>query len=452
MEVYELPDSDPLLSQLILQAALIALNAVFACAEIAIISINDNKLDKMAASGDKRAKKLKSLTSQPARFLATIQIGITLAGYLGSAFAAGNFAGRLAAWLSGLVPKASLETLETFSIVLITLILSFFSLVVGELVPKRIAMQNAEKLGLALSGFIYLLSKAAAPVVWLLTKSTNGVLMLLQVDPHAQGDEISEEEIRMMVDVGSEKGAIDEDEKNFINNVFEFDDMTANEIMTHRTEVSMLWLEESDDEWRATITESRFSCYPICDESADDIFGVLYAKDYFRLKDRDRDTVLAKAVRPPQFVPESVHADVLFKNMKKSRNHFAIVLDEYGGMSGVVTMNDLLEQIVGDLEDDSSMPEDEPLIERLDSKTWRISGSAPLDMVSQNLSISLPDEEYATFAGMVLGILGTVPDDGQTPEIEEYGLAIKVTDIKEHRLENAVVAVLDKEPPPRARA
>jgi putative hemolysin len=445
LEAMELPEDDPLLSQLLLQVALVALNAVFACAEIAIISINDNKLDKMAATGDKRAQKLKSLTSQPAKFLATIQIGITLAGYLGSAFAAGNFSERLSGWLQGIFPMVSMDTLEPFSIVAITLILSYFSLVVGELVPKRVAMQNAEKLGLALSGLIYALSKAASPVVWLLTKSTNGLLRLMRVDPHAQGDEISEEEIRMMVDVGSEKGAIDEDEKYFINNVFEFDDKTANEIMTHRTEVSMLWLEESDEEWQVTIEESRYSCYPICDESADDIYGVLYAKDFFRLKERSREEVLKKAVRPPQFVPESVHADVLFKNMKKSRNHFAVVLDEYGGMSGVVTMNDLLEEIVGDLEDDSSIPEDEPLIERIDSKTWRISGSAPLDLVSASLAIPLPDEEYQTFAGMVLGILGTVPDDGQTPEIEEYGLAIKVTDIKEHRLENAVVAVLDKE-------
>jgi putative hemolysin len=437
-------EEDPLLGPLILQLLLILVNALFACAEIAIISINDNKLERMSASGDKRAKRLSELVGQPAKFLATIQIGITLAGFLGSAFAADNFSDRLVSWLIEMGVPISEKTLDSIAVVAITIVLSFFTLVLGELVPKRIAMQKAESLGLAMSGMIYFISKAFAPVVWLLTKSTNGLLLLLQIDPHAQSDEVSEEEIRMMVDVGSEKGAIDEDEKYLINNVFEFDDKDAEEIMTHRTEVSMLWLEESDEEWSETIIQSRHSCYPICGESADDIVGILYSKDYFRLKDRSRDIVMEKAVRQPQFIPESVHADVLFKNMKKSRNHFAVVLDAYGGMSGVVTMSDLLELIVGDLEDDISVPEEQPLIERIDSKTWRVSGSAPLDEVALSLNIKLPEHEYDTFAGMVLGLLGTVPDDGQTPEIEEFGLAIKVTEIKEHRLENTVVAVLDK--------
>ena len=429
--------------QIILQLALILLNAVFACAEIAVISMNDNKLAKLTSQGDKRAKRLTKLTSQPARFLATIQVGITLAGFLASAFAADNFSGRLADRLIKLGVNVSPEALRTISVIIITVILSYFTLVLGELVPKRVAMRKAEKLALAMSGFIYFISKAFAPVVWLLTVSTNGLLRLFGVDPTENDEEDTEEEIRMMVDVGTERGTIDQDEKDMIQNIFEFDDTSAADIMTHRTEVTVLWLDEDDEQWEKTINESRFSVYPICFESPDDIVGVLYAKEYFRLKDKSRDNVMDQAVRDAYFVPETIRTDVLFRNMKKTRNHFAVVIDEYGGMSGIVTMNDLLEQLVGELEDDISVPEEEPLIEAIDSNTWRIRGIAPLELVSEKLGIELPEDDYITFGGLVFGILGTIPSDGSTPVIEEFGLVIKVTEIKNHRLESAVVYVTE---------
>ena len=429
--------------QIILQLALILLNAVFACAEIAVISMNDNKLAKLTSQGDKRAKRLTKLTSQPARFLATIQVGITLAGFLASAFAADNFSGRLADRLIKLGVNVSPEALRTISVIIITVILSYFTLVLGELVPKRVAMRKAEKLALAMSGFIYFISKAFAPVVWLLTVSTNGLLRLFGVDPTENDEEDTEEEIRMMVDVGTERGTIDQDEKDMIQNIFEFDDTSAADIMTHRTEATVLWLDEDDEQWEKTINESRFSVYPICFESPDDIVGVLYAKEYFRLKDKSRDNVMDQAVRDAYFVPETIRTDVLFRNMKKTRNHFAVVIDEYGGMSGIVTMNDLLEQLVGELEDDISVPEEEPLIEAIDSNTWRIRGIAPLELVSEKLGIELPEDDYITFGGLVFGILGTIPSDGSTPVIEEFGLVIKVTEIKNHRLESAVVYVTE---------
>ncbi|NLK88429.1 MAG: HlyC/CorC family transporter, partial [Clostridiaceae bacterium] len=250
--------------QLMLQLVLILVNAVFACAEIAVISMNDAKLAKLTAAGDKRAIRLSGLTSQPARFLATIQVGITFAGFLGSAFAADNFSDRLVMWLLRLGIGIPERTLDTISVIFITLILSYFTLVLGELVPKRIAMKNAERLALAISGLVHFISKVFAPLVWLLTISTDGMLRLFGIDPHAADDEITEEEIRMMVDEGSEKGAIDPEEKAMIQNVFEFDDKTAKEIMTHRTEVSLLWLEESDEQWEKTITESKHTIYPVC--------------------------------------------------------------------------------------------------------------------------------------------------------------------------------------------
>ncbi len=439
-----MPEEDPLIWQLLLQLTLILINAVFACAEIAVISMNDNKLERLSSTGDKRAVKLLSLTKQPAKFLATIQVGITFAGFLGSAFAADNFSDKLVNTLVSMGVTMPIETLDTIAVIVITLILSYFTLVLGELVPKRIAMQNSEALGLAMSGLIYFISKLFGPLVWFLTISTNGLLRLLRIDPNAAGDEVTEEEIRMMVDVGTENGSIDQDEKEIIHNVFEFDNMTADDVMTHRTEVSLLWLEENDQAWEDTIVESRHTNYPICDESMDDIIGILNTKDYFRMKDRSRENVMKKAVRSAQFIPESVRADVLFRNMKNKRNHFAVVLDEYGGMSGVVTMNDLLEQLVGDLEDDATVPLEKPLIERIDSKTWRVGGIASLEDVATTIGSQLPIDEYDTFSSMVFGLLGTVPEDGEMPELEEFGLAIKVTEIFEHRLETAIVTVVDK--------
>ena len=432
-------ESDPILWQLLLQIFLIMLNAIFACAEIAVISINDNKLAKMAAGGDKRALRLIKLTEQPAQFLSVIQVGITLAGFLGSAFAAGNFSAKLVDWLVSIGVKLSVTMLDTISVIVITLILSYFTLVLGELVPKRIAMRKAEAIALAMSGLIYSIAKLFAPVVWLLTKSTNGLLRLLGIDPNADDEEVTEEEIRLMVDAGSEKGAIDLDEKEFIHNIFDFDDKTAEEVMTHRIEVSLLWMEEDEEQWEKTINESAHSVYPVCDKNADDVIGVLKIKDYFRMKDKTRETVMERCVKPAYFIPETVRTDVLFRNMKANRNHFAIVLDEYGGMSGVITMNDLLEELVGDLEDDASAPIEKPPVESIDSQTWKINGSAPLEIVSNHLGIALPDDEYETFGGLVFGLLGKIPDDGSTPELEEYGLNIKITSIKEHRLETALV-------------
>ena len=431
---------------LLLQLILIICNAIFACAEIAVISMNDNRLAKLAAEGDKRAVRLARLTSQPARFLATIQVAITLSGFLGSAFAADNFSDGIVDWLIGLGVKISPNTLNTIAVVLITLILSYVTLIFGELVPKRVAMRKAEKLSLAISGLVSFISKLFAPIVWLLTVSTNAILRLVGIDPNEKDEEVSEEEIRMMVDVGSEKGVIDAEEQMMIQNVFEFDDLSVEEFATHRTDMVVLWEDETVEQWNETIRESRHSLYPVCGETADDVIGVLNAKDYFRLEDRTRENILREAVRPAYFVPQSIRADVLFRQMKKTRNHFAVVLDEYGGVQGIVTMNDLLEQLVGDLDDDIGMPEEPGEIEQLDESTWRILGTAPLDDVAEQLHVTLPTEEYETFGGFVFGSYGSVPDDGTQFEIDACGLHIKVVEIAEHRVEQALVCLLRGEP------
>ena len=432
-----------ILLMILLQVFLILLNAVFASAEIAVISINDAKLARMVAEGDKRAVRLARLTSQPARFLATIQVAITLSGFLGSAFAAENFSDGLVNWLVGLGVGIPAATLDAIAVVIITLILSYFTLIFGELVPKRVAMRKAESLALGISGLISAIAKLFAPIVWFLTASTNAVLRLLGIDPNTEEETVSEEEIRMMVDVGTQKGTIDHEEKQFIQNVFEFDDLTAGEIATHRTDLTILWQEESMEEWASTIHNSRHTRYPVCGESADDVVGILNAKDYFRLTDRSRETVMEQAVETPYFVPDSVKADVLFRNMKGSCHPLAVVLDEYGGMTGIVTINDLVEQLVGDLGEEDVCRSDFPLIEAVDSGTWKIRGEAPLEEVAQALGVTLPCEDFDTFNGLIFGAMATIPEDGATIEVETAGLVIRVTEIRNHQVVMALVCLAE---------
>ncbi len=427
---------DSILFMILLQVVLIMLNAVFACAEIAVISMNDNKLAKMVAEGDKRAIKLAHLTSRPARFLATIQVAITLSGFLGSAFAAENFSGVLVDWVLGLGVAVPENVLDSIAVILITIILSYFTLVFGELVPKQVAMRKAEPLALAMAGLITAISKIFSPLVSFLTVSTNAVLRLMGIDPNAQDDEVSEEEIRMMVDVGSEKGTIDDEEREFIQNVFEFDDLDADDICTHRTDVIMLDLEDSMEEWKEILWNTRHTFYPICDGSTDNVVGILKAKEYFRLEDKSRENVMAHAVDSAYFVPEKIKADALFRNMKKDRKKIAVVLDEYGGVSGIITINDLVEQLVGDLGNDE---EEELLIEKIDEQTWKIHGSASMDDVSEKLELKLESEEFETFNGMIYHALEGVPKDGETVQLEVSGLKIHVTKIEDHQVQTAIV-------------
>lgn len=336
--------------QLILQVALIALNAVFACAEIAVISAKDARIAALAQEGNRRAIRLERLTNQPARFLATIQVAITLSGFLGSAFAADNFSEPLVAWIVGLGFEANRAILDTVAVVLITLTLSYLTLIFGELVPKRLAMKNAEKLALAVSGLVTFISIVFKPIVSLLTASTNGMLRLLRVNPDEDEEVYSEEEIRMMATAGSQQGTIGEQENEFIQNLFEFDDLRAEEFATHRTKMSVLWAGGTTEEWEREIFSSRHSLYPVCHDTTDKVVGILDIKDYFALPERSAEEAMKSAVKEPYFVPESIKADVLFSRMREDRLRIVVVLDEYGGVTGIVTLSDLLELLVGDLD------------------------------------------------------------------------------------------------------
>ncbi len=432
-----------LIGPLILQLVLILLNAVFAMAEIAVISMNDAKLNRLSEQGNKSARRLIKLKSDPAKFLATIQVAITLAGFMGSAFAAENFSDPLVSLLKKLIPSASVSLLDSISVVVITLILSYLSLIFGELVPKRLAMRKTESMALGVSGTVFGLSRIFAPVVWLLTLSTNGVLHLLGLDPNADEEEVSEEDIRMMAEVGAETGAIEEDEREIIENIFEFDDLTVGEILVHRTDVSLLWMEEGDAEWENTIRSTRFTMYPVCDGSIDNIVGVLDTKDYFRLEERSREEVLKKAVRTPYFIPSGAKADVTFRNMKRNRVSFAVVLDEYAGFSGILSIKDLIERIVGDMEEEHEAQLREEEILRIDERSWRISGNVSLAVLEKTLDVKFSDD-YDTLNGLALGLYGSVPEDGSRFSVEFEGIVIQVNDVQEHQVSEAVITVPEK--------
>ena len=433
---------DTFLFPLLLQVVLIALNAIFACAEIAVISLNDSKVAKMAEDGNRRAKRLQHFVEQPSSFLSTIQIAITLSGFLGSAFAADNFSDTLTEVLLAAGVPLSAKVLDTISVIVITVILSYFTLIFGELVPKRLAMKKSEQLAMAMSAMLTMVAKIFAPIVWVLTMSTNGILRLLGIDPNADDEEISEEEIQTMVDAGTRKGVFDVQEQQFIQNIFQFDDRTAEEFCTHRTEIAFLRKGDCMEKWENIIHTTRHSRYPICEDSLDHVIGILNVKDYFALHDKTYNAVMAHAVHTPFYVPESVRADVLFRQMKQSRRHFAVVLDEYGGTAGVVTINDLLEQLVGDLDDDpATIGEERPELEQVDANTWRISGSTDLEKVAEALDLELPCDEFDTFGGYVFAKYGYIPEDGASFTLDADQMHIEVLQISEHRILSAMVTL-----------
>ena len=434
--------SDPIGGPLLLQVILIAINAYFAATEIAVISLNDVKVRKQAEDGDKVAALLLKLAENPNRFLSTIQVGITLAGFLGSAFAAENFASILAEAILAAGWAIDPKLLNTLCVILITLILSYFTLVLGELVPKRVAMQKPDAVARMSCKVILALANVFRPVVWLLSKSTNAVLRLFGINPDAQPEEVTEEEIRAMVDMGGESGAIEENEKEMIENIFEFNNRSAEDVMTHRTDVTSLNVNDSKETIIATILDTGLSRFPVYDKDMDDIVGILNTRDFLLNNHAKQPKPLRELLREAYFVPETVQADVLFRDMQQKKMHMAIVVDEYGGMSGIVTMEDLLEEIVGNIYDETD-PQAEAEIVKLEDNLWRVSGSASLEELGKALDLELPtEEEYDTLGGLIFDQFTTIPQDGAHPEVDVAGLHIRVEELTEHRVESALVSKL----------
>ena len=421
------------MTQIILLILLIALNAFFAASEIAFISLNDAKIDMLAKEGDKKARKIKKMLENPSKFLATIQIGITLAGFLSSAFASEAFASKLAPLLNNLLPVFSVNVWNTISIVLITVILSFFTLVLGELVPKRIAMKNYEKIAFATIGIIKAISVITSPFVKLLTVSTNIISKLFGVS-ETNEETVTEEEIRMMVDVGEEQGTIDKEEKEMINNVFELNDTAVSEIMVPRKDIYAVDMNLSISKVIEEITSDedfRYSRIPVYDEDIDDIKGIVYIKDIL-LSTKNKNVKIKNLIKEAYYVPETKPVNDLFEELRKNRKQIAIVVDEYGGTAGLVTMEDILEEIVGEIYDEYD--EVEKIYEKIDENTYMINGSMGVSEVEKLLEIKIPEGDYDTISGYLIEELGRIPDEKEKPVVETEDVVYKVQKIEDKRI------------------
>ncbi|MCI9365375.1 MAG: HlyC/CorC family transporter [Clostridia bacterium] len=397
---------------------LILLNAFFAAAEIAFISLNDAKIDKQAKEGNKKAKKIRDMLINPSKFLATIQIGITLAGFLSSAFASETFASELAPILNNLIPQISLTAWNNISIVVITIILSYFTLIFGELVPKRLAMRNSEKIAFATIGVIKTISVVTAPFVKFLTFSTDVVSKIFGVSGNEE-ETVTEEEIRMMVDVGQEKGVIEELEKNMINNIFEFNDKVASEIMRPRTEIFALDMNMTISEVIDELSEEfRYSRIPVYDEDIDNIKGIVYIKDILLAK--SKNAKIKNLMKEAYYISETRPVNELFSELRKSRKQIAIVIDEYGGTSGIVTMEDILEEIVGEIYDEYDNVEN--MVEKIDDNTFIFNGNVAVYDVEEAMDIIIEDGDYDTLSGYLVEKLERIPtekDKGITIETDK---------------------------------
>jgi len=429
-----------LISAILFLFLLIFLNAFFAASEMALISLNDNKVKMMAEEGNKKAGLLAKLLGEPGRFLATIQVGVTVAGFLASAFAAKSFVDPIVSLLISWEVPVSEHWLEGISLVAITILLSYFSLVLGELVPKRLAMQKAETISMTVVWPLHTLSVIAHPFVKLLTASTDFFIRLLGFDPHAEEARVTEEEIRMMVDVGEEKGAIHQIEKEMINNIFEFNNKLISDIMTHRTNVAGISITCGMDEVLRFINNEQYTRFPVFEEDIDNIIGILHVKDVLKFigNGSGQPFNLRDIMRRPYFVPPSKRTDEMFKELQINKTHMAVVIDEYGGTAGIVTIEDLIEEIMGNIFDEYD--DEEPDIEKLDEDTYSIKGTVGLDIVKEFFDAeALPTEDYDTLSGFIIGQLGRIPEENDTPELEYSGMIFKVEKVEEKRISKVKV-------------
>ncbi|MDF2673803.1 MAG: putative signal transduction protein with domain containing protein [Clostridiales bacterium] len=430
--------SDNMLSQAILILLLILINAFFAASEMAVISANKNKISSLANEGDKRAKSLIKLVEEPNRFLATIQVGITLAGFLASASAAVSISKYLSKLLNKINVPFITNASDSISLIVVTMILSYLTLVLGELLPKRLALQNSERVALFAANPIMFISKITLPFVKILTFSTNILIRLFHADINKIEERVTEEEIRMMINVGEESGVLNETEKEMIDGIFEFDNTLAKKVMTPRTNVFSIDINTPIDEMVDEILEEQYSRIPIFDDTRDNILGILYMKDLFTeiLRMDKRDIIIKNLLRPAYFVPETKNIDILFRELQKSKNHMAILVDEYGSFSGIVTIEDLIEEVMGNIFDEHDEDfEYNELIQKLDNNTFIVNGLVSIDEINEKLNLKLPEEYFDTIGGFVIDLIGNIPEEGKESVVEYEEVTFKVEKIIGRRIE-----------------
>ena len=445
-----MPDDPGSIWYVILVLALIGVNAFFAMSEIAIISLNDAKLHHDAENGDKKAKTLCRLVSEPNNFLATIQVAITLAGLLSSAFAADKYAdfftGLIMSATGGIIGEAAVHTIV---LVILTMILSYVTLVFGELVPKRIAMHYPERIAYSIGGVLSFFYKVFRPFVGLLGASTNGILRLFGINPKEEPESATEENIRMMLDAGNEKGTIEESEKEMINNIFEFDDRTVGEVMTHRMDLTAVELSLPIAEAVDLAISDGYSRMPVYEDTIDNIKGIIYAKDLLALigEKNFAQRKVSDFLRPVSFIPESNSCREAFFEFQQKKIQIAVVVDEYGGTAGIVSMEDLIESVMGNIQDEYD--DEEAEYSRIDEDNFDLEGTMLLDDVAEILNIEFPDElDYDTLGGFITDMLGRIPEESEHPVVTYQNVEFTVIRTEEHRIEKVHAKILlpPKEP------
>ena len=431
----------PLWSRLLLQVLFICISGFFAAAELSILSLNEADLRHQVEEGDRKALCLEKLLRRSGRTRTTVQLCITLAGLWGAGFAALGLGMPLAAWAQAhwTLTGSAAGTARVLCLVLTVLVLALVHLVFGYMIPRRVAVHRGPAVARFTCTVVSALSAVLLPLTALLDLLAGLFLRLIHIDPNADRPPVSEEGIRRLVDIGEEKGAIETEEKEMIENIFEFNNMTAADVMVHRTDMVMLWAEDTQEEIEKTIEESGLSRFPVYEEDADDIIGILSTREWLINARKPQPKPLRQLLRAPYFVPQSVRTDLLFRDMQSKKTHMAIVVDEYGGTAGLVTMEDLLEEIVGNIYDEFD-PQEEQEIISLGENRWRVAGSADLEELFETLGMEMPEEEESeTLGGLVYAQLSVIPEDGSHPEVDIYGLHIRVEELSERRVEWATV-------------
>lgn len=434
--------SDPVGRWIFVECIFVFLAVFCSLAGSAVRECSESKLARASEDGDKKAARLLPVVQEPDDFCAALRVGTVGFGF----FAVSNpLTRQLVHKLAQLPPEGVWRSVAAAASWIVLVLLA---IALCDFAPERYAWHRPEKAARGTFGFALLLSRLLHPIAAALLWLAGLVLRLFGVNPKAQLEEVSEDEIRLMVENGEESGAIQSGEKELIENIFEFDDITAEEIMVHRTDMTVLWLEDTGEEILKTIRESGLSRFPMCGEDMDDIIGILSTRDYLLNAQQAEPRPVQELLRPAHFVPESVKADVLFRDMQQKKVHMAIVVDEYGGTSGLVTMEDLLEQLVGEIYDEFDS-EEEQEISKVGENLWRIAGSAELEDVAEALDLPLPeeDDEYETLGGLVFSRLSVIPQDGSHPEVEALGMHIKVQEIRNHRVEWTLVSRLPQPEP-----
>ena len=416
-----------------------------ALAKEAAVVINDKKLEQLAEENQKAARLHQYLEKDSTGLIGAMELISYAQACLFSVLLVLGFADKAVARLSSWGLN-SLFAAYSLTVIFFTVVVVFFYLVFWKQLPERFGAKFGEKVAVAFANYSIFMTVIGKPFLWLPTVVSNLIARVFGINPHDLEEEITEEEIRMLVDIGSESGAIDDDEKEMIHNIFEMDDKPVKDIMTHRTEVCLLWKEDSLEDWQKYIDETAHTRYPVCDEEIDNVIGTVNSRDFYRfLLNGGKQEELESIFRKPHFVPESMKADELFSRMQEENTHMVVVMDEYGGFQGVVTQKDLLEEIVGELYSEDEEPEQEQDIVLIGENTWKIRGSAEIEDVEEELGITIPEGDYHTFAGLILDTIETLPEDGETVETEIKNMQIQVTSVAEHRIEEAVVCLQEEQ-------